>query len=77
MAQYEEITIDQGADIAVEIHLVNKDGSKKDLTNHTVSAKMKKNITVIVPILMHLLVIASPATDGMLTISLANTEQIH
>ena len=43
MAQYEEFTIDQGADVAIEVHLVALDGSTKDLTNHTVSAKLKKS----------------------------------
>ena len=43
MAQYEEITIDQGADVALELFLVNQDGSTKDLTNHSVFAKMKKS----------------------------------
>ena len=42
MAQYEDISIDQGADVAVEIHLINKDGSARDLTNHSIAAKMKK-----------------------------------
>lgn len=43
MAQYEEITIDQGADVALELFLVNQDGSTKDLTNHSAFAKMKKS----------------------------------
>ena len=33
MAQYEEFSIDKGSDVAVEIHLLNKDGTKKNLTN--------------------------------------------
>tara|TARA_Y100000114_G_scaffold153116_1_gene172508 strand:+ start:466 stop:816 length:351 start_codon:yes stop_codon:yes gene_type:complete len=43
MAQYEEFTIDQGADIAIELHLVDKDNAVKNLTNHTIAAKLKKN----------------------------------
>jgi len=74
MAQYEEITVDQGADIAVEIHLVNKDGSKKDLTNHAVAAKMKKTYNSdSADTHAFTTLIASPATDGIATISLANT----
>jgi len=45
MAQYEEITIDQGADVALELFLVNQDGSTKDLTNHSAFAKMKNPST--------------------------------
>ena len=43
MAQYEEFTIDQGADVAIELHLVDKNDAVKNLTGHTITAKMKKN----------------------------------
>jgi len=76
MAQYEEITIDQGSDVALEIHLVNKDGSKKDLTNHNVTAKAKKtyNSTDSADVFSFNAVVADPATDGVTTISLTNTQ---
>lgn len=75
MAQYEEFTIDQGADVAFELHLTDTTGAAKDLNGYTVNAKMKKNynsdsadthdFTTIV---------ASPATDGIVTLSLTNTQ---
>jgi len=75
MATYEEFTIDQGADAAIEIHLVNPNGSAKDLTNHTIAAKMKRTFnsdsddtTTFSSI------VASPATDGVATLSLTNTQ---
>ena len=40
MAQYEDITVDQGTDFAMELQLGEDDGSIKDLTNHTVSASI-------------------------------------
>jgi hypothetical protein len=43
MAQYEEFTIDQGADVAIELHLVDKNDAVKNILNHTVTAKLKKN----------------------------------
>ena len=43
MAQYEEFTIDQGADVAIELHLVDKNDAVKNLSGHTVAAKLKKN----------------------------------
>jgi hypothetical protein len=43
MAQYEDLTIDQGADVAVELALFDKDGSVKDLTGYSASAKMKRS----------------------------------
>ena len=42
MAQYEDITIDQGTDFAMELHLANKDQPTKNLTDHTVAGKLKK-----------------------------------
>jgi hypothetical protein len=72
MAQYEDITIDQGTDFAIELHLADKNGATKDLTNHLVNAKIKKTYnsdsadthdfdTVIT------------ALDGVVTLSLNNT----
>ena len=55
MAQYEDITIDQGTDFAIELHLADKNGATKDLTNHLVNAKIKKPTTVILLILMILI----------------------
>lgn len=46
MAYYEEISIDQGADVAVEVHLVETCGKKvKDLTGYSAAAKIKKTYT--------------------------------
>ena len=43
MAQYEEITIDQGSDATIQLELVDPAGSRKNLSNYTVTAKVKKN----------------------------------
>jgi hypothetical protein len=75
MAQYEEITIDQGTDVAVEVHLINKDGSKKNLTNHTVAAKMKKTFNSDSDDTTSFnTVIATPPTDGIATLTLTNVQ---
>lgn len=75
MAQYEDLQIDQGTDVSIELHLVQKDGAVKNLTNHAVAAKMKRtynsdsdNTTVFSTI------IATPASDGVVTLSLTNTQ---
>ena len=75
MAQYEDFTIDQGADTAIEIHVVDGQNAAKDLSNYAVAAKMKKtynsdssDTTVFNS------VIASPSTDGIVTLSLTNTQ---
>ena len=75
MAQEETLTIDQGSDIAIELHLTNKDGSKKDLGNHTVNAKMKRNYTSDSDeTTVFNAIVANPATDGVVTLSLTNTQ---
>ena len=75
MAQYEEITIDQGADCAIEIHLVDKAGAKKSLTNHTVTAKMKRTYNAdSADTVSFSTLVANPATDGIATLSLTNTQ---
>ena len=43
MAQFEEFDIDQGTDVAINIHVTNKNGTAKDLANYSVAAKMKKS----------------------------------
>ena len=75
MAQYEEFTIDQGADVAFQLHLTDNTGAAKNLTNHSVTAKMKKNynsdsadthnFTTLVD---------SPSTGGIITLSMTNTQ---
>ena len=75
MAQYEDFKIDQGADVAIELHLVDADGGKKNLTNYTVNAKMKKSYnsdsddtTIFTSI------VTTPSSDGIVTLSLDNTQ---
>jgi hypothetical protein len=76
MADYEDFTIDQGADVAIELHLQEQDGSKKDLTSHTVTAKMKRsyNSTDSADIVSFATLISPPETDGIVTLSLSNTQ---
>jgi hypothetical protein len=75
VAQYEEITIDQGADAAIEIHLVNPNGSAKDLAYHTVAAKMKKTYNSSdSDAITFTSIVADPAIDGIVTLSLTNAQ---
>ena len=74
MAQYEEITIDQGADASIEMHLTNTDGSAKELTNHTLSAKLKKNYNSSDSDTTSFTTTVSNATGGIATMSLTNTQ---
>ena len=73
---YEDITILQGTDIAIELHLTKEsDGTPFDLTNYSAAAKMKRNyndsdndpdtraFNAIIP---------TPATAGIVTLSMTN-----
>mgnify|MGYP000857269973 FL=1 len=76
MAQYEEITIDQGTDVAIQLELVDNAGAAKSLLGHSVSAKMKKNYnsTDSSDILTFSTIVATPSTAGICTLSLTNSQ---
>jgi hypothetical protein len=75
MATYEEFTIDQGADVAIQLDLVDINGAVKDLTNYAVSAKMKKNYNSDSADTQDFTaIVASPPEDGKITLSLTNTQ---
>ncbi len=75
MAHYEDLEINQGSDVTILFELVNQDGSKKDLTGHSVAAKMKRNynsdsddtVTFGATVLV-------PAEDGIISLTLTNEE---
>lgn len=76
MAQYEEFTIDQGADVAIEIHLIDPDTqSAKDLTYYTVAAKLKRTYNSdSADTVSFTSIVSDPRTDGVVTLSLTNTQ---
>ena len=74
MAQYEEITLDQGADASIELHLVDTTGAKKSLINHTVTAKLKKNYADSSGEATAFTTAISDATNGICTLSLTNIQ---
>jgi len=75
MADYEDISVDQGSDIAIELHMTNTDGSVKNLVNHSIAAKMKRNYNSDSDnTQVFNAIIATPPSDGIATISLTNTQ---
>ena len=74
MAQYEEFTIDQGADVAIELHLVDLNDAVKDINNHTVAAKLKKNYNSNSSDTTSFTAIVSDADNGIATLSLTNAQ---
>lgn len=76
MAQYEEFTIDQGADVAIEIHLVDPiTNLPKNLGGYDVNAKMKKSYNSdSADTLEFNAIVAGADTDGIITLSLTNIQ---
>jgi hypothetical protein len=75
MAHYEDLRIDQGTDVAVEIYLKNPDNSIKDLTGYSTSATLATRYDA--PIsekIAFTAAVKSPATDGVINLSLTNTQ---
>lgn len=76
MADYEDFTIDQGADVAIELQLVEFNNSTKNLTGHTAAAKMKRSYTSTdsADTVTFNAYVADPPTDGILVLSLTNEQ---
>ena len=76
MAQYEEFTIDQGADIAIEIRCLDPEtNSAKNLTNYSVAAKLKRNYNSdSADTVNFAAVVADPGAAGIITLALTNTQ---
>tara|TARA_A100001015_G_scaffold317541_1_gene434810 strand:+ start:4616 stop:4966 length:351 start_codon:yes stop_codon:yes gene_type:complete len=74
MAQYEEFTIDQGADVAIELHLVDKNDAVKNLTSHTVTAKLKKNYNSTDSDTTSFTTAITSDSNGVALLSLTNTQ---
>ena len=75
MAHYEDFTIDQGSDLALQLELVNPDGSTKDLTGFSAAAKMKKNFNSLVSDTVDFnAAVNEPPSSGVVTLSLTNLQ---
>ena len=75
MAQYEDITIDQGTDVAIELRLAETNGNAKNLTNHIISAKIKKTYNSDSSGTTEFnAIIVAPASSGIVTLSLTNAQ---
>jgi hypothetical protein len=75
MAQYEEITIDQGADVTLQLELVDTSGNIKDLTDYSVAAKAKRTYNSdSADTFAFSTAVLTPATAGKCTLTLTNTQ---
>lgn len=74
MAHYEDLTIDKGTDVSIEIHLVNPDNSKKNLSGYSVVAAMAQSYDAADSDKVYFTSsVVSPALDGIINLSLANS----
>lgn len=73
MAEYEKFTFDKGSDIAIQLELTDNTGNTKDLTNYSAAAKMKRNFNSDSADTTDFSVAITP-TDGVVTLSLTNTQ---
>ncbi len=75
--RYEDLIINQGTDVAIEIHCDDENGNNKNLANYSASAMMKRSYNDSdgdPNSLSFNAVVASPPADGIVTISLTNTQ---
>jgi len=75
MAQYEELSIDKGTDITLQLELEDTSGNPKNLTNYTVAGKVKKTYnTSDSDATAFTAEVKAPATGGVVNLSLTNTQ---
>ena len=74
MAKYQEFTIDQGTDVAIELRLTKLNGDPKPLAGYSVASKMKKSYNSDSDNTHAFTAIVSDADNGYVTLSLTNTQ---
>ena len=75
MAHYEDLTIDQGTDVSIDVYLVTKTGAVKDLTGYTVAGKLATSYDAVdSDKISFTSLVASPATDGIVNLALTNAQ---
>jgi len=74
MAQYEDLMIDQGTDVAIELDLLDKDGDRKNLAGYSVAAKMKRTYNSDSDNTTTFSGLITDASKGQITLSLTNTQ---
>jgi len=74
MARYEELIIDQGSDIVIELKLINEDKSKKNLTNYSVEAMMAPNYAASDSDKVSFSALVANETGGVVHLALSNAQ---
>ena len=75
MSQYEDITIDQGADQVIQLQLVDGAGAQKDLIGYTIGAQIRKTYnSADSSAVSFSTAIANPSTLGVINLTLTNAQ---
>jgi hypothetical protein len=75
MSQYEEFTVDQGTDFSIKLELVNKDGTKKNLTGYSAAAQIRKTYSSSdSDAVTFASQFEAPRSDGILNLTLTNSQ---
>lgn len=74
MATYEEITIDQGSDVTIQLELVDTAGAVRDLAGYSIAAKMKKNYNSDSADTTEFSSLITQEAQGIATLTLTNTQ---
>ena len=73
MAVYSNIVVDQGADYSASIDVTDSDGDNIDLSGYTAAGQIRKKYSSSTAV-DFTVAVASPASAGVLNISLSNTQ---
>ena len=73
MAVYSNIVVDQGTDYSAGIDVTDSDGDALDLTGYTAAGQIRKSYASSTAV-NFTAAVASPATSGVVNISLTNTQ---
>jgi len=73
MAVYSNIVIDQGADYSASIDVTDNDGDNINLTGYSGAGQIRKSYSSTTAV-NFTVAVASPATAGVLNISLSNSQ---
>jgi hypothetical protein len=75
MSQYEDFTVDQGTDFSIKLELVEKDGTKKDLTGYSAAAQIRKSYSSSdSDAVTFSTQFEAPRSTGILNLTLTNTQ---
>ena len=75
MSQYEDFTLNQGADFSIQLELVDKNQAKKSLAGYTGKGQIRKTYSSSdSDAVTFAVVIPSPASSGILNLQLTNAQ---